>query len=81
MLVNTLRDFERTMFVSDDRTFLRGPADRVLELAGEGHDRPLTFGGPHVEYVGVRRRGCTGSFGMRPRPSLPKASNSAIRGS
>jgi ATPase subunit of ABC transporter with duplicated ATPase domains len=52
MLVDALRDFEGTMlFVSHDRTFLRGLANHVLELAGEEHDRPLTFGGSYVEYV------------------------------
>src|SRR5207237_7012895 len=52
MLVDSLRNFEGTMlFVSHDRTFLRGLADRVLELAGEAHDRPMTFGGSYIEYV------------------------------
>ena len=52
MLVEALKDFEGTMlFVSHDRTFLRGLANRVLELAGEEHDRPMTFGGSYVEYV------------------------------
>jgi ATPase subunit of ABC transporter with duplicated ATPase domains len=52
MLVEALHDFEGTMlFVSHDRTFLRGLANRVLELAGDGHDRPLTYGGSYVEYV------------------------------
>jgi ATPase subunit of ABC transporter with duplicated ATPase domains len=36
MLVKTLADFEGTMlFVSHDRTFLRGLANRVLDLSGE----------------------------------------------
>lgn len=52
MLVEALKDFEGTMiFVSHDRTFLRGLANRVLELAGDEHDRPLTYGGSYVEYV------------------------------
>ena len=52
MLVEALREFEGTMlFVSHDRTFLRGLADRVLELAGEEHDRPVTYPGTYVEYV------------------------------
>src|SRR2546425_3091419 len=52
MLVEALKDFEGTMlFVSHDRTFLRGLANRVLELAGEEHDRPITFRGSYVEYV------------------------------
>src|ERR1700737_4206703 len=52
MLVDALKDFEGTMlFVSHDRTFLRGLANRVLELAGEEHDRPMTFGGSYIEYV------------------------------
>ena len=52
MLVDALKDFEGTMlFVSHDRTFLRGLANRVLELAADDHDRPLTYGGSYVEYV------------------------------
>jgi ATPase subunit of ABC transporter with duplicated ATPase domains len=52
MLVEALHDFEGTMlFVSHDRTFLRGLANRVLELAGDEHDGPLTYGGSYVEYV------------------------------
>ncbi|MEO8215806.1 MAG: ABC-F family ATP-binding cassette domain-containing protein [Acidobacteriota bacterium] len=52
MLVEALADFEGTMlFVSHDRTFLRGLASRVLELAGDEHDRPLTYGGSYPEYV------------------------------
>ena len=41
MLVDALKDFEGTMiFVSHDRTFLRGLGSRVLELGGEsGTDR------------------------------------------
>ena len=54
MLVDALHDFEGTMvFVSHDRTFLRGLASRVLELGGEsGTDRtPLVYPGSYVEYV------------------------------
>ncbi|HYC59161.1 MAG TPA: ABC-F family ATP-binding cassette domain-containing protein [Thermoanaerobaculia bacterium] len=52
MLVEALHEFEGTMlFVSHDRTFLRGLANRVLELAGDEHDRPLLYGGSYVEYV------------------------------
>jgi len=52
MLIEALRDFEGTMlFVSHDRTFLRGLANRVLELGGEEHDGPLAFGGSYLEYV------------------------------
>ncbi|MBK5258228.1 MAG: ABC-F family ATP-binding cassette domain-containing protein, partial [Thermoanaerobaculia bacterium] len=52
MLVEALKDFEGTMlFVSHDRTFLRGLGNRVLELAGDEHDGPLTYGGTYIEYV------------------------------
>src|SRR5213075_582996 len=44
MLVEALKDFEGTMlFVSHDRTFLRGLANRVLELAVEEHETPLKY--------------------------------------
>jgi ATPase subunit of ABC transporter with duplicated ATPase domains len=54
MLVEALRGFEGTMlFVSHDRTFLRGLSNRVLELGGEsGHDtHPHLYPGSYVEYV------------------------------
>ena len=54
MLVDALKDFEGTMiFVSHDRTFLRGLGSRVLELGGEsGTDHsPLVYPGSYVEYV------------------------------
>ena len=54
MLVEALKDFEGTMiFVSHDRTFLRGLGSRVLELGGEsGTERnPLIYPGSYVEYV------------------------------
>jgi ATPase subunit of ABC transporter with duplicated ATPase domains len=54
MLVDALKTFEGTMiFVSHDRTFLRGLGSRVLELGGEsGTDRePVVYPGSYVEYV------------------------------
>jgi len=52
MLIDALKDFEGTMlFVSHDRTFLRGLANRVLELAGEEHEGPMLFQGSYLEYV------------------------------
>jgi ATPase subunit of ABC transporter with duplicated ATPase domains len=54
MLVEALKAFEGTMiFVSHDRTFLRGLSSRVLELGGEsGRDRnPHVYLGSYVEYV------------------------------
>jgi len=52
MLIEALKDFEGTMlFVSHDRTFLRGLASRVLELGGEEHEGPVLFGGSYKEYV------------------------------
>ena len=54
MLVEALRDFEGTMiFVSHDRTFLRGLGSRVLELGRRKRH------GPHAGGVsGVVRRVC-----------------------
>ena len=54
MLIEALKDFEGTMlFVSHDRSFLRGLSNRVLELGGEsGTDtRPVVYPGSYVEYV------------------------------
>jgi ATPase subunit of ABC transporter with duplicated ATPase domains len=54
MLIESLKDFEGTMiFVSHDRSFLRGLSNRVLELGGEtGTDaRPHIYPGSYVEYV------------------------------
>src|SRR6202451_4725722 len=54
MLVDALKQFEGTMiFVSHDRTFLRGLSSRVLELGGDtGRDRnPHVYLGSYVEYV------------------------------
>ena len=62
MLVSALKDFEGTMlFVSHDRTFLRGLSNRVLELRpGDGHampaQPPLAYPGSYVEFV--ERTGC-----------------------
>ncbi len=53
-LINALMDYEGTMiFVSHDRNFLRGLANRVLELGGEsGIDpQPHMYPGTYVEYV------------------------------
>ncbi|HEY3383965.1 MAG TPA: ABC-F family ATP-binding cassette domain-containing protein [Vicinamibacterales bacterium] len=54
MLVDALRNFDGTMlFVSHDRTFLRGLSNRVLELGGEsGHDtHPHLYPGSYLDYV------------------------------
>ena len=52
MLIEALKEFEGTMlFVSHDRTFLRGLASRVLELGGDEHAGPLAYGGSYLEYV------------------------------
>jgi ATPase subunit of ABC transporter with duplicated ATPase domains len=52
MLIEALKDFEGTMlFVSHDRTFLRGLASRVLELGGEEHLGPMLYQGSYLEYV------------------------------
>ncbi len=54
MLIHALGDYEGTMlFVSHDRTFLRGLSSRVLELGGEsGKDaQPHAYPGSYVEYV------------------------------
>ena len=54
MLVEALTDFDGTMlFVSHDRTFLRGLSNRVLELGGEsGTDaEPHVYPGSYTEYV------------------------------
>jgi ATPase subunit of ABC transporter with duplicated ATPase domains len=54
MLVAALREFEGTMlFVSHDRTFLRGLGNRVLELGGESgvEAEPHLYPGSYVEYV------------------------------
>ena len=54
MLIEALTNFEGTMiFVSHDRSFLRGLSNRVLELGGEtGTDpKPLVYRGSYLEYV------------------------------
>jgi ATPase subunit of ABC transporter with duplicated ATPase domains len=54
MLVEALREFEGTMlFVSHDRTFLRGLSNRVLELGGETgtEPEPHLYPGSYIEYV------------------------------
>jgi ATPase subunit of ABC transporter with duplicated ATPase domains len=54
MLIEALQTFDGTMiFVSHDRSFLRGLSSRVLELGGEsGTDpHPLVYPGSYVEYV------------------------------
>ncbi|HEX7880998.1 MAG TPA: ABC-F family ATP-binding cassette domain-containing protein [Candidatus Eisenbacteria bacterium] len=57
MLVEALKGFEGTMlFVSHDRTFLKGLANRVLELRpGDGNgipvEPPLAYPGTYLEYV------------------------------
>ena len=53
MLVAALSNFEGTMlFVSHDRTFLRGLSTRVLELhPDDGDRRPKVFLGGYSEYV------------------------------
>ncbi|MEO5616327.1 MAG: ABC-F family ATP-binding cassette domain-containing protein [Candidatus Eisenbacteria bacterium] len=57
MLVAALENFEGTMlFVSHDRTFLRGLSNRVLELRpGNGNGiparPPFEYGGSYVEFV------------------------------
>src|SRR5215472_12016117 len=54
MLVDALKGFEGTMiFVSHDRTFLRGLSNRVLELGGESgvDSHAHAYPGSYVEYV------------------------------
>jgi ATPase subunit of ABC transporter with duplicated ATPase domains len=53
MLVAALAQFEGTMlFVSHDRTFLRGLSNRMLELhPDDGDRRPKTYLGGYAEYV------------------------------
>ena len=54
MLIDALKEYEGTMlFVSHDRTFLRGLSNRVLELGGDtGTDpEPHAYPGSYVEYV------------------------------
>jgi ATPase subunit of ABC transporter with duplicated ATPase domains len=53
MLVKTLSGFEGTMlFVSHDRTFLRGLATRVLDLSGARHGAaPSVFRDSYAHWV------------------------------
>jgi ATPase subunit of ABC transporter with duplicated ATPase domains len=57
MLVDSLKDYDGTMlFVSHDRTFLRGLSNRVLELhpsddIGAPPRPPFEYGGSYVEFV------------------------------
>ncbi len=54
MLVEALKEFEGTMiFVSHDRTFLRGLSSRVLELGGDTgrNGSPHVYLGSYAEYV------------------------------
>ena len=57
MLVEALKDFEGTMlFVSHDRTFLKGLSNRVLELRSGGGNGtparpPFAYLGSYVEFV------------------------------
>jgi ATPase subunit of ABC transporter with duplicated ATPase domains len=53
MLVATLQDFGGTMlFVSHDRTFLRGLANRVLDVTGDGVERqPKVYEGSYAAWV------------------------------
>jgi len=58
MLVAALSHFEGTMlFVSHDRTFLRGLANRVLEVGGES---PHAYPGTYSEYVAATGREAPG---------------------
>ena len=52
MLVQSLRDFDGTvLFVSHDRYFLRGMANRVLELLPGAEGGPHLYPGTYEEYV------------------------------
>ena len=55
MLVKTLTDYDGTMiFVSHDRAFLKGLANRVLDLSGGGEstaERPLVYPGTYQAWV------------------------------
>jgi len=55
MLIRSLSGFEGTMlFVSHDRAFLRGLANRVLDLSGGGEGiaaQPLVYGGSYEAWV------------------------------
>jgi len=60
MLVDALKNFDGTMlFVSHDRTFLRGLSNRVLELDGT----PRVYGGSYNEYVAASGHEAPGVHG------------------
>jgi len=66
MLVRSLREFDGTMlFVSHDRAFLRGLANRVLELGGAGvdHADPLMYLGTYQEYARITGHEAPGVHG------------------
>ena len=76
MLVSALKDFDGTMiFVSHDRTFLRGLSNRVLELGGEAG----TDSQPHA-YPGCTSSTSSGRATRR-RASMPKGRALARGGS
>ena len=65
MLVEALREFEGTMiFVSHDRTFLRGLGSRVLELGGENGAarQPCVYPGSYIDYVQAMGHEAPGIF-------------------
>ena len=86
MLVEALRDFDGTMlFVSHDRTFLRGLSNRVLELGGEtGNDaEPHLYPGPTSSTSSGRvtkRRACTREVGNPVSGCWGSAAGAAVRG-
>jgi len=66
MLVEALKGFEGTMlFVSHDRTFLKGLGSRVLELeyGEDGARRPHLYPGSYLEYVEKTGREAPGIHG------------------
>ncbi len=66
MLIEVLKDFGGTMiFVSHDRTFLRGLSSRVLELGGDGNNGagPLIYPGSYTEYVQKTGHEAPGIYG------------------
>ena len=67
MLVDALKQFEGTMiFVSHDRTFLRGLSSRVLELGGDtGRDRSPQLSGFVRRVCAEDRARSAGDFFVR----------------
>ena len=54
MLIEALGEYEGTMiFVSHDRSFLRGLSNRVLEIGGEAgtNPQPAVYPGSYIDYV------------------------------